>query len=67
MIPSTALVNSLPRNILGKKRTRVGKPKSRGGCIPVRLHVSPVINQPADKISSICLVTVSQYPYNPSG
>ncbi|KAL7919143.1 hypothetical protein ACQKWADRAFT_302148 [Trichoderma austrokoningii] len=37
MIPSAALVNSLPRNILGKKHTRVGKPKSRGGCIPCKL------------------------------
>ncbi|KAM0477534.1 hypothetical protein ACHAPX_005847 [Trichoderma viride] len=38
MIPSTALVNSLPRNILGTKHTRVGKPKSRGGCIPCKLR-----------------------------
>ncbi|EHK42067.1 hypothetical protein TRIATDRAFT_84176 [Trichoderma atroviride IMI 206040] len=38
MIPSTALVNSLPRNILGKKHTRVGKPKSRAGCIPCKLR-----------------------------
>lgn len=37
MIPTTALVNSLPRNILGKKHTRAGRPKSRGGCISVRL------------------------------
>lgn len=37
MIPTTALINSLPRNILGKKHTRAGRPKSRGGCISVRL------------------------------
>ncbi|KAL7896688.1 hypothetical protein HDV63DRAFT_378298 [Trichoderma sp. SZMC 28014] len=38
MIPSTALANSLPRNILGRKNTRVGKPKSRGGCISCKLR-----------------------------
>lgn len=56
MIPSTALVNSLPRNILGKKHTRSGKPKSRDGCISVCLHVFPVINKFADKIPCICLM-----------
>ncbi|KAH7231775.1 uncharacterized protein BKA55DRAFT_523994 [Fusarium redolens] len=33
MIPNTALVNSLPRNILAQKRARTSTPKSRGGCI----------------------------------
>ncbi|KAK0761693.1 hypothetical protein N5P37_005675 [Trichoderma harzianum] len=51
MIPTTALANSLPRNILGKKHTRAGRPKSRGGCISCKLlhrkcnEVKPTCNQ----------------------
>ncbi|KAF4338012.1 hypothetical protein FBEOM_8112 [Fusarium beomiforme] len=33
MIPAGALENSLPRNILGIKQPRLGKPKSRSGCL----------------------------------
>ncbi|RFU77653.1 hypothetical protein TARUN_4583 [Trichoderma arundinaceum] len=36
-----ALVNSLPRNILGKKQNRAGKPKSRGGCLS-RSYANPL-------------------------
>ncbi|KAL7929178.1 hypothetical protein V8C35DRAFT_316082 [Trichoderma chlorosporum] len=38
MIPTTALVNSLPRNILSVKPTRAGRPKSRGGCISCKFR-----------------------------
>ncbi|UKZ80199.1 hypothetical protein TrVFT333_007956 [Trichoderma virens FT-333] len=59
MIPTTALVNSLPRNILGKKQTRAGTPKSRGGCISCKLlhrkcnEVKPICNQ-CRKSDRIC-------------
>ncbi|PTB42502.1 hypothetical protein M441DRAFT_165805 [Trichoderma asperellum CBS 433.97] len=59
MIPTTALVNSLPRNILGKKHTRAGKPKSRGGCISCKLRhrkcneEKPICNQ-CRKSARVC-------------
>ncbi|KAL7940168.1 hypothetical protein V8C42DRAFT_338338 [Trichoderma barbatum] len=59
MIPATALVNSLPHNILGKKHTRAGRPKSRGGCISCKLmhrkcnEAKPTCNQ-CKKSDRIC-------------
>ncbi|KAL6812616.1 hypothetical protein V8C40DRAFT_256811 [Trichoderma camerunense] len=59
MIPTAALVNSLPRNIFGKKHTRAGRPKSRGGCISCKLlhrkcnEVKPTCNQ-CQKSDRIC-------------